>query len=179
MLTVREVTPEFEDILELEKIFHEAFPPEERIGTFEQMLSSSAFDFVTKAYYSNGRLIGALVITHMEAFDYGFYLAVHKDLRNCGYGGEIFDAQIAECKDKPFVFAIEDPDEECGNRDQRLRREAFYLRHDCVYAGCRGRIMEEGITFKFMTPKKTDNIAHLIEENLSRSYPLGSILVDP
>ena len=156
-ITAVKVTSAFADLDKLNGIYTEAFPPEERRHTLPQMLESSFPKYDVSAYYCDGNIIGLSVRNVLKAFTYLFFFAVSRTERSNGYGGKIFDKIVEDCGGRPLVFAIEDPTEECDNKEQRVRREAFYLKHNCVYTGYKVRYMGNDSSFCLMSSRKLDN----------------------
>lgn len=121
-------TPEMEAV---EKIWIEAFPPAERIAGLEALLSIDYSHI--NAYYEAGRLVGFYIWFEVNWFDYGMLLAIDSTCRGGGYGGQIWDAVLAEHTTRPFYFSVEDPDETpAENTEQRQKRVAFYEKHGCA-----------------------------------------------
>lgn len=114
----------------VEKIWMEAFPPAERIAGLDAILSIDHSHI--NAYYDAGRMVGFLIWFDMDWFDYGLFFAVDSSSRGGGYGGQIWDAALAEHTTRPFYFAVEDPEETpVENTEQRQKRVAFYEKHGC------------------------------------------------
>lgn len=121
-------TPEMEAVT---KIWMEAFPPEERIASLDTLLSLDHSHI--NAYYEADRLVGFYVWFEVDWFDYGLFFATDSSCRGGGYGGQIWDAVLAEHTTRPFYFSVEDPDETpAENTEQRLKRVAFYEKHGCA-----------------------------------------------
>ncbi len=57
------------------------------------------------------------------------YLAVAPKHRGQGVGSEILQLLKTRYAGKRILLEIEDPDEECKNKSDRLRRKDFYLRN--------------------------------------------------
>lgn len=157
----------FKDMDKLEAIYSEAFPPAERKLTISQIVESTVFKQDVRAYYKDRDVVGFSVSTLLGEFNYFLFLAVSKDVRSCGYGGIILDSIIKECGDKPLIFSIEDPSEQCDNSEQRKRRESFYLRHGCVYMGMKNSSPEGGPTFCLMSSIALEDYTP-IKETLER-----------
>lgn len=60
------------------------------------------------------------------------YLAVDPSFRAMGYGSSAIKAVLERHPDRKTFLNIEPPDEECGNKDQRIRRQGFYIRNGFV-----------------------------------------------
>ncbi len=57
------------------------------------------------------------------------YFAVSPVLRGQGIGSEVLKLLNQRYQGKRILLEIEDPEEPCKNRGERLRRKAFYLRN--------------------------------------------------
>ena len=175
-ITTVKVTPGFGDMEKINEIYTEAFPPEERKFSLSQMLEAPIFKSDMNAYYYNGKIIGLSVVMNLKTFVYGLFLAIDKTERSRGYGGKVVDKLIRDCGDAPFVFSIEDPSEECDNKEQRIRREAFYFKHNCFYAGYKGRYPGNDSCFCLMCSRKLDDYS-FIENAIAEVNPeLASML---
>lgn len=121
-------TPEMEAV---KRIWMEAFPPAERITSFETI--QSVANSHINAYYDADRLVGFSILSDIGWFDYLLYFAIDSTCRSGGYGGQILDAILAEHTTRPLYFSVEDPDETpAENIEQRLKRVAFYEKHNCA-----------------------------------------------
>ena len=175
-ITTVSVTPGFGDFDKLEEIYLEAFPPEERKYSLAQMLEIPVFKPDINAYYCDGKIIGLSVVKDLGIFVYMLFFAINKAERSSGYGGIIFDKMVEDCGDKPFVFSIEDPSEECDNKEQRVRREAFYLRHNCEFTGLKGRYQGNDSYFCLMCSRKFDDYSFVKKTIAKITSVLASIL---
>lgn len=169
------VTPGFRDIDKISEIYTEAFPPEERKLTIQQILELTSFKPDVKAYYCGEKVIGLSVLADLGPFIYGIFLAISKAERCNGFGGEIFDKMVEDCGDKSLVFSIEDPSEECDNKEQRVRRDAFYQKHNCHYTGYDGTYPGGTSTFRLMCSDRLDDYS-FIKEAISNISPLLTIV---
>lgn len=120
-------TPEMEQI---NRIFEEAFPPEERTVGIEAIMAHEGSHI--NAYYDNDQMVGFLIWFDFGWFDYVLFFAVDSSCRGGGYGGQIWDDVVAEHATRPFYFSVEDPDETgATNAEQRIKRVRFYEKHSC------------------------------------------------
>ena len=175
-ITTVKVTPGFGDMEKINEIYTEAFPPEERKFSLSQMLEVPVLKPEMNAYYYNGKIIGLSVVTNLRTFVYGLFLAIDKAERSSGHGGKIFDKLVADCGNAPLIFSIEDPSEECDNKEQRIRRESFYFKHNCVYTGYKARYPENGPYFCLMCSRKLDDYSFIRDAVASFNPALASIM---
>ena len=176
-IVVVKVSPEFKEFDKINEIYEEAFPPAERKLTLEQMLVLPTFKLEVNAYFCDKKVIGMSVLQDIGTFVYLLFFAVDKAERSNGFGGRIFDKIIENCEGRPLIFSIEDPAEECSNKEQRIKREAFYLKHNCVYAGYKLSRPELGSTFLLMSSSKIDDFS-FIKEAACAINPVLSTLIE-
>lgn len=120
-------TPEMEKI---NRIYEEAFPPQERITDIEGILAHEGSHI--NAYYDGDALVGFLIWFEVDWFDYVLFFAVDSSCRGGGYGGQIWDELVSQHATRPFYFSVEDPDETpAANTEQRVKRVRFYEKHGC------------------------------------------------
>ena len=175
-IAVVSVTPEFKEFDKINEIYEEAFPPAERKLTIEQMLALPMFKLDVNAYYCDGKVVGMSVLQDIGTFVYLLFFAVNKAMRNSGFGGMILDRIIEDCGEKPLIFSIEDPSEECANKEQRKKREAFYFKHNCVYIGYKFARPELGSTFLLMSSAKLDDYSSITEAACAVNPVLSTLI---
>lgn len=175
-ITAVGVTPEFKEFDKINEIYEEAFPPAERKLTLEQMLALPMFKLDVNAYYCDGKVVGMSVTQDIGTFVYLLFFAVDKTMRSSGFGGRILGRIIEDCGGKPLIFSIEDPSEECANKEQRIKREAFYLKHNCVYIGFKFKRPELGSTFLLMSSAKLDDYSSITEAACAINPMISSII---
>jgi len=113
----------------LKKLYQTAFPRSEkkpyllierkcREGSMERM-----------AIEEDGQFLGlAITILHKDIVLLD-YFAVSPESRGKGIGSAILKELTVRYPGKRILLEIEDPEEPCKNREDRLRRKAFYLRN--------------------------------------------------
>ena len=77
----------------------------------------------------NDQLIGFTIVYPRPSFNWYWYFAVKEELRGKGLGQQILNQLIDKYKGQSCVLDMESPRQECANKEQRLRRHAFYLRN--------------------------------------------------
>ena len=175
-ITVVSVKPGYGEIDKINEIYEEAFPPAERKLTLEQMLSLPTFKLDVNAYYCDGKVIGMSVLQDIGSFVYLLFFAVDKNVRSGGFGGRILDRIIEDCGGRPLIFSIEDPAEECANKEQRVKREAFYFKHNCVHTGYKFARPEFGSTFLLMSSSKMDDYSFIAEAACAINPALSTLM---
>ena len=95
---------------ELEELYTEAFPANERMP-FSQMLSLSKDDrYALRALKDDGAFCGFSFIMRHEEMIYLFYLAVRQDQRGKGYGSALLDdlfQQYLVCRRCAFELLLD------------------------------------------------------------------------
>ena len=94
---------------ELEELYTEAFPANERMP-FSQMLSLSKDDrYALRALKDDGAFCGFSFIMRHEEMIYLFYLAVRQDQRGKGYGSALLDDLFQQYPHHCICTDIESP----------------------------------------------------------------------
>lgn len=111
------------DLKEIQKIYTEAFPPEERRDWKDVMrlLENESIFWLTAAYMDE-ELIGFITGWNFPEFIYMEHFATAPSARNKGYGATIFSG-VLSASGKPHVIEVERPDNEMASR-----RIGFYER---------------------------------------------------
>ena len=116
-------------LAEIDRIYQEAFPPEERFPLEILMRLADKGIFDVYALCEDESTVGMLVISVNEKTEYICFFAVDKSRRGNGLGSEALRLACSLYPDKQIVVEIEALDPSAPNFDQRKRREGFYLRH--------------------------------------------------
>lgn len=114
------------DLAILEKIYLEAFPPEERrpwgsVTRPEQPGRPHLYGII-----ADGRLAGMVTVWVFDSFAYIEHLAVDPSLRGGGIGAQVLAAVSEEAGGLPLLVEVEHPSAESP---ETLRRIAFYERN--------------------------------------------------
>ncbi len=121
----------------LERLYLEAFPASER-KPFPLLLAKSQEGFVELLALEgeDHTFLGlAITVLHqdMALLD---YFAVVPDMRGQNKGSAALCLLKDRYRDKKLILEIEDPEEESENKEERLRRKAFYIRNNMVVMPC-------------------------------------------
>lgn len=115
-----------EELLRLEAIYTEAFPPEER-RDWQEMLSLHASEAPMQLYRitdtRSQRSLGLLSIWFLAEGLFGEYLAIDTSLRNRGWGREVIRRLKNNARKWPLIVEAEPP-----QTPMAARRLAFYAR---------------------------------------------------
>lgn len=155
----------------LRALYTSAFPPEERAPLWLLRAKARGGASEMLAALDGGRFAGLAVVVAHDELRYVFFLAVEESLRGRGYGTGLLAALRARYPAARMLLCMEDPDAPCDNREQRLRRGAFYAR--CGYRDTGVRLSEAGVAYALLS----DDGAVTYDEYyaLMRSY-MGSLL---
>ncbi len=113
----------------LKLLYETAFPKNEQIpwSDLVSLINKMHLDFT--AYYEDDNFVGFTIVFPHEPFNWYWYFAVKPELRGQGKGQKILTALIEKYNGKICVLDMESPKQKCNNKEQRIRRHAFYLRN--------------------------------------------------
>ena len=132
-MNLKKLTSEHTDIPLLNELYIEAFPPNERLLSVEEI-----FDLTDKVpidilgIYPDEtpeRFAGFFMTFVHEKFVYLMFFATSAEMRSTGIGSKAIKALVEFYSDKPLIFSYESVFEKSDNSAQRKRRRAFYLRN--------------------------------------------------
>ncbi|NLT10151.1 MAG: GNAT family N-acetyltransferase, partial [Ruminococcus sp.] len=89
----------------------------------------------------------AYVVTYSD-MAYLFYFAVDRSLRGKQYGTRALGAILEQYKGKRIFLALENWNEQCDNKEQRLKRHDFYLK--CGLEDLPYKLKEAKVTYSIM-----------------------------
>ena len=114
---------------QIKQLYQTAFPEDEQIpwDDLVRLIGEMHLDFT--AYYENDEMIGFTIVYPRPSFNWYWYFAVRPELRGGGKGQQILTNLIEKYKGQSCVLDMESPRQECFNKEQRLRRHAFFLRN--------------------------------------------------
>ena len=108
-------------------VYHEAFPPEERMEDGLMLSLAKAGSLLHLLIEEDGAPVGFFTLSGKECA-YLYYFAIRKDCRGRGFGGAALALLFARFAPLPVAVDLERLDEHAPNADQRRRRRAFYLK---------------------------------------------------
>ena len=160
---------------ELRKLYESSFPKEERIPYDEIVNALDEMDIDFAGYYDGDKLLALSLVTHLERFNLGNYLAVQKELRGKGLGEKFLRMILDKYKEgKPFIIDVESPlQEDAPNLEIRKRRHAFYIRNGLRDTGV--YYTYKGVSYSIMslsqepfTQKDFDEIAAVLRPTMDK-----------
>ena len=114
---------------EISEVLVEAFPPEERppVAYFFKSLKRKENELF--AYYDKETFVGFAFLSRYLDVCYIFFLAVKKEYRHQGFGGQILEMIKDSNKDSVLLICYEEVNPQYPNYLERADRERFYLSH--------------------------------------------------
>ena len=159
------LTPTFKNVASL---YEAAFPVEERLPLWQLSWNSLIRGQSFLAYFDREVFIGLTYSIYTENLVYLLFLAVEESKQSQGYGSQILAQVKKEAGVRPCVLTIEPMDEEAAsNRNQRLKRLAFYERHG--YQLLNHFYFEGTERYQILTTDRSLCLADL-EQDLSKTF---------
>ncbi len=137
-----------ERVERINKIYTEAFPPQERFGLDIIMRLADEGALEVYAVTDGDKTAGMIVMCVDEKTAYACYFAIDKALRGKGLGGQVIERIGSLYKGRQTVLEIEALDSSAENYAQRKRREKFYLSHGFSHTD--RYIRYEGVTYELL-----------------------------
>ena len=129
-LEVRNIYPLTPTFKKVASLYEAAFPVEERLPLWQLSWNSLKNGQSFLAYFDQEVFIGFTYAICTDNLVYLLFLAVEESKQSQGYGSQILAQVREEARERPCVLTIEPMDEEdASNRNQRLKRLAFYERN--------------------------------------------------
>ena len=122
--------PSPKNLKELKRLYRSAFPISEK-KPFGLMLKKQAEGTMKLMTVEDekGAFLGLVITIHHKDIVLLDYFAVSPAFRGKGIGSEVLSLLKNQYSGKRILLEIEDPEEPCKNREERLRRKDFYLRN--------------------------------------------------
>lgn len=114
---------------QIEKINREAFPPDEYMPLTEMLEVQARGEFDVLALLDGETPVGFMAVSSDEATAYLFFLAIGKDFRAKGYGGQALALYRELYQGRQCTVDLEPLDPAAENAEQRVRRRRFYLKN--------------------------------------------------
>lgn len=120
---------------QIKRLYHTAFPKEERLPWWLLRLWAFVKRFHLTAYYNGETFCGfTFGATEADVF-YIMFFAVDRKLRGQGYGSSILEHIKQENPGKTVLLNVELLDEAAPNNAQRIKRMAFYKKNGFTDTG--------------------------------------------
>lgn len=125
-VTLKKVTRKSEDISKIKKLYHTAFPAEER-APFRMIVKKMKRPNVNMiGIYDKERFAGFFYVVTNKDLAYVFYFAINDEDRGKGIGTSALKELGMMYKDYRLFLAIEQLDPEADNYEERIKRRKFY-----------------------------------------------------
>ena len=128
-MIAKRVGADFAQKERFEEINREAFPPDEYMPLSEMLAVQAQGEFDVLALFDGETMVGFMVISADAETAYLFFLAIAKEYRAMGYGGQalqLYRTLYAQCQ---CTVDLEPLDDAAENAAQRIRRRRFYLKN--------------------------------------------------
>lgn len=149
---------------QIEKINREAFPPEEYMPISEMLEVQARGEFDVLALLDGETAVGFMAVSADERAAYLFFLAIGRDYRSKGYGGQALALYRSLYAGRQCTVDLEPLDPDAENAEQRVRRRRFYLKNGFAPSGY--ALEYRGAAFELLCcepPLRVEAFAHLAE----------------
>ena len=158
------------DIPLLNQLYIEAFPPDERLLSVEQIfgLAGEMPIDILGIYPDEApeKFAGFFMVFAHEKFAYLMFFATRAEMRSTGIGSKAIKALVAHYRAKPLIFSYESVFEESDNQEQRERRRAFYLKNGFYETGWLTRLNNK----EFIIASSEKKLDEAIFEELANEF---------
>lgn len=130
MLKTKIINEMFEELIKVEQLSLEAFPPEEYLAPSKiiEVIQDGDTEFL--ALYDEELFVGFVVLKKYKTMCYLFFLVIDPTHRSKGYGAETIKAIKELYPNCSRVVDFEMVDETKENNNQRIKRRKFYLKNE-------------------------------------------------
>ena len=126
-LEVRNIDPLTPTFKKVASLYVVSFPVEDRLPLWQLSCNGLKRGQAFLAYFDQEVFVGLTYTIYTDNLVYLLFLAVEESKQSQGYGSQILAQVKKEAGVRPCVLTIEPMDEEdASNRNQRLKRLAFY-----------------------------------------------------
>ncbi|TGY66449.1 GNAT family N-acetyltransferase [Dubosiella muris] len=115
------------DYANIQSLYRHSFPPNER-KDLVKLIDDDRFAKVV-SFHDEAQWVGFASLLIVRSIVHIIYFCVEPKLRDKGYGSRILQTIQTAHPDQAILVDIETIHEHIDNREQRVRRKAFYLRN--------------------------------------------------
>ena len=167
-LEVRNIYPLSPTFKKVASLYEAAFPVEEQLPLWQLSWNSLKRGQAFLAYFDQEVFVGLTYTIYTDNLVFLLFLAVDESKQSQGYGSQILAQVRKEAGARPCVLTIEPMDEEdASNRNQRLKRLAFYERND--YQALNHFYFEGSERYQILTTDRSLSLAAL-EHDLAKTF---------
>ena len=142
---------ERKELSEAKRLYHRAFPKEERLPWWVLRLMTLRKDVKLTAYYCGEDFIGFTHTTATKDVLFVMFFAVNEHLRGKGYGSAILEYLKMHNLGKAIILNVEPLDDHAENAQERVMRMSFYKKNGFYDTGY--NIAEVGGIFRVLSTK--------------------------
>lgn len=113
---------------EIIALYKRSFPENER-RDLTPILKDESDDDELLGLIDNDEVLGFVVLLNHNDIAHIIYFAIEEKYRDHGYGSKIIQMIKERYPDKRILADVEEPEEDCDNIEQRIKRINFYLRN--------------------------------------------------
>ena len=128
MLTIKSVTSETKNLAEIQRLYEDAFPKNER-HPLRNLLTTPNSPAETMALYDGELFCGFAVLLNGRDISHIIYFAIEESLRGKGYGSAALQVLHEYKTGRRIMVDIELESPSAPNNEQRRKRKQFYLRN--------------------------------------------------
>ncbi len=145
---VRLVRMQKKEIPNAERLYRQAFPPEERapfrLLCAKQYLADT--DFLS--IYAGTQWAGFFYLVNYQNLSYIFYFAVLPEFRGMGIGSRALQKLQKFCQGRKLFLAVEELDSSALNYQERISRKNFYLKNG--FPELHRRVQEGSVIYELL-----------------------------
>lgn len=142
MLSICPITPNTENLAEIQRLYENAFPKNER-RPLKELLCAPQSSAESLAIYDGALFCGFACFLNGNDISHLIYFAIEENLRDRGYGSAALQALHKYKPGRRIMVDIELQKQSAPNNDQRRRRKGFYLRNSYAQTDIRYRWRKE------------------------------------
>lgn len=113
---------------QVNNIYRNSFPPEERYISLNKMLTSKETELY--CLVENETVLGIIYLIFYKDMIFILYLAMSNEIRSKGYGSYLLKWCVTKYKDRKIYLNIEEVKENANDYITRKRRLEFYLKNN-------------------------------------------------
>ena len=127
-MDIHKISVDSDELSELEKLYLEVFPKEERLD-FNLLVAKEKAGKGNFLGLFNDDLAGMMYYAEYRGIIYIFYLAIDPSYQSKGYGKLMLEYMFEKFNEHKIILLVEELDANAENIEQRIRRKNFYLRN--------------------------------------------------
>lgn len=134
MLNIKHITEQSKELVQIEKLYQNAFPDNERKPLASLIQDTSGSSEVI-SFFDEGLFCGFACLLTQQDITHIIYFAIEDKIRGKGYGSAALTAVSEMRPVNRIIVDIESVNKHALNNDQRRKRKTFYLRNGYTESG--------------------------------------------